>query len=899
MEQDKEQKETSQELNLCLTDEGKLVVLFELVERELSKQQKEEQECFYKYFQENPSKALFILGFTEAKGHLSSTLNFWCSFSKIFINSLRLTECLEDLRDKVEVSFDEERCGLLLAEAPYFTGSEYLNINVFKHQWKNLEVFFKETLKTYSGKVADFLKGFSEKINIADKIYFHLVENKKGASSPFAFLATYSPGITEHGMSRHRPLKSMMDEYSRKQGKFIEMLGAVYRAANKSTFIKSLLDSGEIFYPLSVDANNAYTFLKEVPIYEESGILCRIPNWWKGAKRGIKISAKFGENEEPILGLQSLIDVRLDLIIHGEKITQEEAAKILAESSGLVLIKGRWVAVDKEKLATTMHKWNDLQNLMSDGGITLSDAIRLVSGIEDSLGASGTDLIELNYGEWVQSIMKKMQNLSITREVNLGENFRAELRPYQQTGVNWLSFLSSMNIGACLADDMGLGKTVQIIALLNSEKYKKPHTSLLVVPATLLHNWASEINKFAPSLKFAFAHSSVGNNCMGDNPPENEVGKYELIITTYGLVRTSQWMKKRQWKYIILDEAQAIKNHFSKQSQAVKSLKGVSRIALTGTPIENSLWDLWSIFDFLNPGLLGNMAQFKKFLDNADKLSSSGKIRKAITPYILRRLKSDKKIIADLPDKIEMESYSRLSKKQLVLYQKLVNDLKTSLENTTDDINRKGLVLASIMQFKQICNHPSHYLGDGEFAEADSGKFERLREICENIREKRECVLVFTQFKEMTEPLYNYLLNIFDKKGFILHGGTSIKNRKEMVELFQSDEYYPFFILSLKAGGTGLNLTKANHIVHFDRWWNPAVENQATDRAFRIGQKKSVLVHKFITEGTFEEKIDQMLKEKTNLSSNVLSSTDGVNLTELTNKEIINVFTIGNIYGTI
>lgn len=889
------------ELSLGMDEDGKLIASFEPTKNivELSRQQKEAQTHFYKLFQEDPEKALFHFGFMETKGHLSATLNFWHSFSRIFINSLRLTEHLEELKDKAQIPFNEEQCKILLSEAPYFTGSEYLDINVLKYHWKTLEDFFKKTIKSYGGSVESFFKSFSETINIADKIYFHLVENKKGASAPFAFLATYSPETTEQGASRHRPLRSLIDEYSKKQDKFVDMLGSVYKAADKSSLIKSMLESGEIFYPLGMDSDKAYTFLNETQVYEDSGILCRIPNWWKGARKGISISVKIGEKEKSLLGLESLIDFQTNLVVNGEKITQIEAEKILADSVGLTLIKGRWIAIDKKRLQATLEKWKELQELMADGEISLSDAVRLTSGMEDKFGALGSDSInfETSYGEWMKSVIEKMRNPSAIKMIKTSKEFKAELRPYQQTGVNWLRFLSSMNFGACLADDMGLGKTVQIIALLDSIKNEKKRsgTSLLVVPASLLHNWASEIRKFAPSLKFAFVHTSAVDESIGIKPSNKEVDKYDLIITTYGFVRTCQWMKEKHWECIILDEAQAIKNHSSKQTQAVKLLKCNKRIALTGTPIENTLWDLWSIFDFLNPGLLGNMSQFKKVADKKDE-HSFGKIRKIITPYILRRLKSDKKIISDLPDKIEMESYSKLSKKQLVLYKKQVDVLRDSLERTAAEIDRKGLVLASLTRFKQICNHPSHYLGDGDFKETDSGKFERLREICETIKDKRERVLIFTQFKEMTEPLNNFLSGVFDKKGFILHGGTNIKKRKEMVELFQSDEYYPFFVLSLKAGGTGLNLTRANHVVHFDRWWNPAVENQATDRAFRIGQKKSVLVHKFISEGTFEEKIDQMLKNKAKLSANILSATDGVNLTELSNSEIINIFSTGSMY---
>ena len=355
------------------------------------------------------------------------------------------------------------------------------------------------------------------------------------------------------------------------------------------------------------------------------------------------------------------------------------------------------------------------------------------------------------------------------------------------------------------------------------------------------------------------------------------------------MIKTTEWLKEFNWNYLILDEAQAIKNPITAQAKSIKLLKCKNKIALTGTPIENNLGDLWSLFDFLNPGLLGSRKEFKQLVQKDNH--NFGKIRKIITPYILRRLKTDKKVITDLPDKIEMDVFAKLSKKQATLYQAQIELLQKALDDA-EGIKRKGLVLSSLMKFKQICNHPSQHLGDNGYKSLDSGKFIRLKEICEIVKEKRERILIFTQFKEIIEPLNIFLTEVFGRSGLTLHGGTAIKKRHEMVNNFQSDTYYPYFILSLKAGGTGLNLTKANHVVHFDRWWNPAVENQATDRAFRIGQKKSVVVHKFICEGTFEEKIDQMLRDKTELSKNILSETKSSWITEMSNKELIDMFSM-------
>jgi SNF2 family DNA or RNA helicase len=421
---------------------------------------------------------------------------------------------------------------------------------------------------------------------------------------------------------------------------------------------------------------------------------------------------------------------------------------------------------------------------------------------------------------------------------------------------------------------------------------KKRKAHLLVIPASLIGNWTSEIDRFARSLNYVVAHPSVH-----DDPKTLREGialqGVDLVITTYALCQRYAWLKSHNWDLVILDEAQAIKNPGTKQTRAVKQLCARNRIVLTGTPIENRLSDLWSLFDFLNPGLLGSAKEFTQF--NKTLRTDPGgyaRLKKVVGPYILRRLKTDKTVISDLPDKVEMKTYAPLAKKQLVLYKGLVKQLKDTLEDNPDGMRRKGLVLAALMKFKQLCNHPDQYLGQDEYAEDHSGKFQRLRVICETIHEKREKVLIFTQFKEVIAPLQDYLGTVFGHAGLILHGGTPVKKRQQIVERFQGPEYIPFMILSIKAGGVGLNLTAANHVVHFDRWWNPAVENQATDRAFRIGQHKNVVVHKFITQGTVEEKIDKMLEEKAELAKRIIPGAGEAWVTEMNDKELMAMFTL-------
>jgi non-specific serine/threonine protein kinase len=443
---------------------------------------------------------------------------------------------------------------------------------------------------------------------------------------------------------------------------------------------------------------------------------------------------------------------------------------------------------------------------------------------------------------------------------------------------------------------MGLGKTIQVLSLLLALKGAgKPESrpSLLVLPASLLANWKSEIERFAPTLSVRFVHpseSAPGELAAMTENPEAAVSGIDLVLTTYGMLLRQQWLRELDWRLVILDEAQAIKNPTARQTRAVKQLKAAARIALTGTPVENRLSDLWSLFDFLCPGLLGSAERFRRFVKALELRMHDryAPMRNLVRPYILRRLKTDREIIADLPDKTEMKAFCGLSKKQAALYAASVQELERALHGL-EGIKRRGLVLAYLLRFKQICNHPSQLLGDGGYEPEISSKFDRLRALCEEIASRQEKVLVFTQFREMTEPLAAFLGKVFGRPGLVLHGLTAVKARMSLVEAFQREDGPPFFVLSLKAGGTGLNLTAASHVIHFDRWWNPAVENQATDRAFRIGQHRNVLVHKFVCRGTVEEKIDTLIEEKTRLAGDLLEGGAETLLTEMSDRELLEV----------
>jgi SNF2 family DNA or RNA helicase len=445
-----------------------------------------------------------------------------------------------------------------------------------------------------------------------------------------------------------------------------------------------------------------------------------------------------------------------------------------------------------------------------------------------------------------------------------------------------MQLLSDLGLGACLADDMGLGKTIQVLALLMA---KRGTPSLLVAPASLLANWAAEVEKFAPDLQTAIVHPSAMN---AEQVKAFTPDGLDLAITSYGSLLRIPALAAFHWRHVILDEAQAIKNPNAKQTRAAKSLKAGSRIALTGTPVENHLGDLWSIFDFINPGLLGSSKQFSRYAKTLAERESNqyGPLRELVRPYILRRMKTDRSIINDLPDKTEVKAWCGLTRKQAALYEQAVRDLEKALESS-EGIERRGIVLAMLMRLKQICNHPSQWLGDNAWDGADSGKLARLREIAEVVASRQEKMLVFTQFREITGPLASFLGSVFGRPGLVLHGETAVKGRRDLVRTFQEDESVPFFVLSLKAGGAGLTLTAASHVVHFDRWWNPAVENQATDRAFRIGQKRNVLVQKFICRGTVEEKIDSLIESKQGVSDELLRGGSEISLTEMKDDDLL------------
>jgi len=620
----------------------------------------------------------------------------------------------------------------------------------------------------------------------------------------------------------------------------------------------------------------------------------RLPDWWSSKHRPRpSVSVTIGDTTPTTLGLNALLDFDVKLTLGGVTLSRAESERLLNASAGLVLIKGKWVEVDPDKLSQVLDEWRSLRAQMKEG-LSFGKAMRLLAGADlDAAKAEDDPRPEWSQvvaGTWLREQLDELRSPTVADAIDKNAGLRAELRHYQKHGVQWLWTLHALGLGGCLADDMGLGKTIQVIAHLSMLHAQDGDsgTELLVVPASLVDNWRAELARFAPSLSVLVAHPSrLPSRKLRALTPA-EVAAHDVVITTYGTVPRTPWMLEFGWRCVVLDEAQAIKNPGAKQTRAIKRLPARWRLALTGTPVENRLGDLWSVFDFLNPGLLGTAQDFGSLCKTMAKRAGDGyaPLRQLVSPYILRRLKTDKRVISDLPDKTEVTAHCLLSKAQAALYRQAVDELAETLAEA-EGIERQGLVFSYLMRFKQICNHPSQWLGDEEYDPAQSGKFQRLIELCEPIAERQEKLLVFTQFRTMIAPLQRCLARSFARPGLALHGGTPVKKRQRLVAQFQEDEEIPFMILSLKAGGTGLNLTAANHVIHFDRWWNPAVENQATDRAYRIGQRRNVLVQKFVCKGTVEERIDDLIASKQGLSDEILGGGAETKITELDDDELL------------
>lgn len=852
-------------------------------------------------FGRGPGHGLLQLGAAEAGTALPPSFGYWREFGSSYVASVCSQLDTELLQGKAPIHAPADtELEKLVRAAPPMTGGEYLTTDVLHALWGELDTAFAIELRESKCSPQDFLKRLNPVWNLVGRVHFNLAENRADQDAPFAFIATYTTRLSAQAKAQHVPLGQALREYSGAANKdrLLSLLLPVQRATESCSWLKAMVDDGEIFHPLRWTPREAMQLLNDVPQLESAGVVVRMPATWRANRPPRpKVTGTVGGKAPSGLGLDTLLDFRMELTLDGESLTAAEIAELLTKSEGLAMVRGRWVEIDRDRLSRAIEHFREVERAARENGLSFQEAMRLLAGAEvtasdeSTSDSSGAGWAEVSAGPWLAETLKGLRSPEGLARVDPGTALNGTLRPYQQDGLQWLYLLAQLGLGGCLADDMGLGKTIQVLALLavlRSQTTGTGQPSLLVAPASLLANWATETERFTPGLKVLVAHPSTlpaaGLKAMAPEVLQN----MDLVITSYGTLLRVPWLAETSWRLVILDEAQAIKNSGARQTRMAKGLKARSRFALTGTPVENRLGDLWSIFDFVNPGLLGSSKQFTNFAKELAVRPHNpyGPLRELVRPYILRRLKTDKTVIADLPDKTELKAYCQLSHKQAALYEESVKALADAIADSTG-IKRKGLVLSFLMRFKQICNHPSQWLGDGEWSEKESGKWARLREIAEVAAAKQEKMLVFTQFREVTAPLSAFLGSVFGRPGLVLHGGTAVSERKDLVRRFQEDEAVGFFVLSLKAGGSGLNLTAASHVVHFDRWWNPAVENQATDRAFRIGQTKNVLVHKFVCRGTVEDRIDEMIEGKRQLSNDLLEGGGDLLVTELKDEELL------------
>ncbi len=793
--------------------------------------------------------------FKDLEKGASLTEEYIKEIASFFIDNLLSSTGIELEREKIEPVYETEEIDRIAGDVPFAVGSRYVDRKWVKRQLDVLLSCYKKEIATFTQSVDIYFNMKNESLLFPSRIYFHLVENKNDMY-PFAFMATYTTK-DEEGKVHHYPLRFALTEYKNDLEGLSRLISPISRLSSSSEIIKGMIESGRIFYPVRFTEEEAYDFLLHAEEFEGEGLECRIPNFWrkKGRYTSLSISVQKGN-----MSAGKIIAIHPKMVYEGIAITKKEIEDLLDMKAGLAFLKGKWVALDSDKLKALLESYDLFSSPMS-----IADVVKYSSGIKKSK-------VKLSFSDknWLDSLSK-----AVSENISIPDSAKITLRPYQTEGFKYLYAMNTLGFGFCLADDMGLGKTVQVLAYLETLRVeKKARRVLLVLPSSLIGNWESEIRTFTPSLDYDIYHGSA-----------RELGKGFLTITTYGVAAKDEKLALESWDLVILDEAQYIKNSATKAYKALSAMKRKRSVILTGTPLENNLMNLWSLMEYINPGFLGTKTEFSRYAKDVD-IGRISSLKRAISPFILRRLKTDKSIIKDLPDKVESSLFVNLSKEQIILYNKVVKDLEESIKEKEGEFEKKGMVLAAIAKLKAICNHPDQYSGESIYKEDESGKFELLKEVAGTIYSNREKVLVFTQFKEIIPALDNLLSSVFGTHGLIIDGTVSAKKRTEIVKKFQNGEA-PFMVLSLRAAGVGLNLTKASNVIHFDRWWNPAVENQATDRAYRIGQKEKVMVYKFISKDTIEEKIDALIKSKKALSDSLLNDLDSDMLSKLSAEELI------------
>ncbi len=711
---------------------------------------------------------------------------------------------------------------------------------------------------------------------------FHLAENggSDAADAPFAFLATFIHKAGDDGKARHAPLG--LAARSHEHSALAALLRPLQQLAAGSPFWQQLIRSGDIYRPCTWSTRRAYEFLESLPLLESAGIETRMVNLWKTPPPRAELQVQLEqagdtrENRAPSLCINSLLRFTPRVVLGNHELTEEELEALLAaDEDGLVRFRGEWIRLDKERLQHLLNSWRRAARMAASG-------IPMVVGLRWLLGKRPEGTVTLPPQEdavpiiAAPSLEEALKRLTVSpQEPNLPSHLRCALRPYQLDGVRFLLGVTESGFGACLADDMGLGKTLQVTAWLTHLQRSgtlREGAALIIAPASLLTNWQEEISRFAPQLRTILLHPDTLTPAQAETMrrhPVHLLHGADVALTTYGMAtRMADTLSSHELPALVLDEAQAIKNSDSQRSRAIRRLCSPRRVALSGTPIENNLSELRALFEFLTPGLMGSEKEFHALIRQMG--TDLTPLRRRIRPFMLRRLKSDPNLLPELPPKTEQPAYCLLTPEQTRLYAHEVENLRAVIAEP-DPQTRLSLVLPLLSRLKQICNHPAQYRGESYYDPTASGKMQRLAHLARAIAAAGESCLVFTQYRSTIDPLHDLLAEIFGAPGLILHGGTPLAERKKRVEAFRHPAGPRFFILSLKAAGTGLTLTRARHVIHFDRWWNPAVENQASDRAYRIGQTQHVIIHPLICRGTIEENIHRMLSDKRALADNLLA----------------------------
>ncbi|MBI1790781.1 MAG: ATP-dependent helicase, partial [Acidobacteria bacterium] len=690
-------------LSLSLTPHGRLVVTHDAGAAGLESALAER---LLKAFERGSGHGLLLLGADEAGTALPPAHSYWREFGAHYLTALCTQPDSDAAGKRVSVAAppDEELERLALT-APPMMGAEYLTSSVLEALWQELDAAFGVELSESKCGVQDFLRRRNPAWNLVGRVYFNVAENRKDSDAPFAFLATYTTRLSAQAKAQHLPLGQALREYAGAANKqrLLSLLVPVQRASETCPWLKAMVDAGEIFHPLRWTPREALQLLRDVPPLEAAGVVVRMPAAWRGNRTPRpRVTGTVGAKAPSGLGQNALLDFRMEVTLDGEPLTSAEIRDLLAQTDGLALVRGRWIELDRERLQGMIERFREVERTAKDKGLAFGEAMRLLAGAdvaaEDPDAAAHADWAQVAAGPWLAETLKGLRSPQGLAEVDPGDTLQGVLRPYQQAGVRWLYLLTKLGLGACLADDMGLGKTIQVLALLlvlKRQDSARPRPSLLVAPASLLANWAAEIERFTPGLKALVAHPSAVPAAELKTLETARLRDVDLVITSYGSLLRVPWMAEVPWRLAVLDEAQAIKNPEAKQTRAVKKLQAGARLALTGTPVENRLGDLWSIFDFVNPGLLGSAKEFASFAKRlGDRPHGSyGPLRELVRPYILRRLKTDKTVIADLPDKTEIKAFCPLSRRQAALYEQAVKELAEQLAEATG-IRRKGLVLS-------------------------------------------------------------------------------------------------------------------------------------------------------------------------------------------------------------